>query len=79
MTAPTLSDVSLTSRWRVDQHLWRGSVDGQARQCAGAGGAGRAVGAAAGLAVFRALPLERIKKLVYAFMLVMGAYILIAG
>ena len=37
------------------------------------------VGTAAGLAVFRALPLEKIKKLVYAFMLVMGCYILITG
>ena len=67
------------SLWLVAQHLWMGNVDALALQCTGAALAGLAVGTAAGLAVFRALPLEKIKKLVYAFMLVMGCYILITG
>ena len=78
-TAATQMYFILTSLWLVAQHLWMGNVDGLALQCTGAALAGLAVGTAAGLAVFKALPLERIKKLVYAFMLVMGAYILIAG
>ena len=68
-----------TGLWLVAQHLWMGNVDALALQCTGAALAGLAVGTAAGLAVFRALPLEKIKKLVYAFMLVMGCYILITG
>ena len=78
-TATTQMYFILTSLWLVAQHLWMGNVDGLALQCTGAALAGLAVGTAAGLAVFRALPLERIKKLVYGFMLVMGAYILITG
>ena len=70
-TATTQMYFILTSLWLVAQHLWMGNVDALAVQCTGA--------ALAGLAVFRALPLEKIKRLVYAFMLAMGAYILIAG
>ena len=78
-TATTQMYFILTSLWLVAQHLWMGNVDALALQCTGAALAGLAVGTAAGLAVFRALPLEKIKKLVYAFMLVMGCYILITG
>lgn len=78
-TATTQMYFILTSLWLLAQHLWMGNIDALALRGTGAALAGLAVGTAAGLAVFRALPLEKIKKLVYAFMLVMGAYILITG
>ena len=78
-TATTQMYFILTSLWLVAQHLLMGNVNGMSLQCAAAALAGLTVGTAAGLAVFRALPLERIKNLVYVFMLVMGFYILVAG
>lgn len=78
-TATTQMYFILTSLWLLAQHLWMGNVTPAALGCAGAALGGLAVGAAAGLAVFRALPLKKIKLLVYVFMLVMGLYILIAG
>lgn len=78
-TATTQMFFILTSLWLLGQHLWMGNVTPQVLACTGTALVGLAAGTAAGLAVFRALPLARIKKLVYLFMLAMGVYILIAG
>lgn len=78
-TATTQMFFILISVWLLVMHVFMGNVNAQVIACSGAALAGLGIGTAAGLAVFKTLPMKRIKLLVYLFMLVMGLYILIVG
>lgn len=78
-TATTQMFFILTTLSLLVMHLQLGNITGEVLRISGAALAGLAVGTGLGLAVFRRLPLETIKKLVYGFMLVMGLYILVTG
>ena len=78
-TATTQAFFIITVISLLAMHLYMGNVTAQVVQVSAVALAGLAVGTAAGLAVFRRLSLGVIKKLVYAFMLAMGLYILITG
>ena len=63
----------------VVMHLFMGNITGTVVKVSLLVMLGVAVGTACGLALFKRLNLPMIKKLVYAFMMIMGLYILITG
>lgn len=65
--------------WLLMLHIVRGNVDLAVIEVSAVSLIGLAVGTAAGMALFKKLPMGIIKKLVYAFMMVMGIYTVITG
>jgi uncharacterized membrane protein YfcA len=60
-------------------HLLLGNITGEVINYSFAGLVGVAVGTTAGLRVFKKLSLEVIRKIVYAFMIIVGLFMLIKG
>lgn len=69
----------LTTVYIFLMHFLIGNVNGEAVRYGGAALLGLAVGTAAGFAVFQRLSMPILKKCVYAFMTVMGIYLMIHG
>lgn len=60
-------------------HLLMGNITGEVIKYSIAGIIGVAIGTTAGLSLFKKLSLEIIRKIVYIFMIVIGAFMLIKG
>lgn len=65
--------------WLLILHTVRGNLDMAVLEVSAVSLIGLAAGTAAGMALFKKLPMAAIKKLVYGFMLVMGVYTVMIG